>query len=252
MKKSILLLALLITAFACKDKQAGSEAAQEEETTTEETPMKETTNEPEWVVLFDGTSMDEWRGYGMDEMPAEWAIEEDALAFTPGEEGGKNIITRETYRNFILSLEWKISEAGNSGIFWGVYEDEQFPEAYETGAEIQVLDNTSHPDAKVANGTHTAGSLYDMIAPPQDVTKPVGEWNECVLTVDYDKNIGSVQLNGIRLFDFPVKGEQWDNMVANSKFATWPGFAKYEEGHIGLQDHSDKVWYRNIKIQRLD
>lgn len=258
MKRTIYILSILIAAWGCKEKSTDKMSDQSQNdieqgnADMDEAMNDETNNEPEWIVLFDGTSMDQWRGYGMDSIPAEWTIEEDAMAFTPGEEGGKNIISRETYRNFVLSLEWKISEGGNSGIFWGVHEDEQFPEAYQTGPEIQVLDNQKHPDAKVANGTHTAGSLYDMIAPPKDVTKPVGEWNECVLSINYDTQVGSVRLNGVDLFQFAVKGPKWDMMVSESKFADWPGFAKYEEGHIGLQDHSDKVWYRNIKIQKLD
>lgn len=253
MKRTVYLFAILIAAWGCKDKQNENQTEVETTEVAEtETEMETENTEEEWMVLFDGTGTDQWRGYLSEEMHPEWVIEGDALAFTPGEEGGKNIITREKFTNFVLSLEWKISEGGNSGIFWGVYEDPKYPEAYETGPEIQVLDNERHPDAKVANGTHTAGSLYDMIAPPEDVTKPAGEWNECILEVDHNRNIGKVTLNGVALFEFAVNGDKWDAMVADSKFADWEGFGKYPEGHIGLQDHSDKVWYRNIKIKRLD
>lgn len=124
--------------------------------------VMELQQEPEWIVLFDGTSFDNWRGYLTEEMHSEWILEGGAMAFTPGAEGGKNIITKQKFTNFVLSLEWKISEGGNSGIFWGVYEDEKFNEAYQTGPEIQVLDNAAHPDAKVANGTHKAGSLIEQ------------------------------------------------------------------------------------------
>lgn len=258
MKKTIYLIAIFIVVLSCKENASESGVQdqqvnpEQESMDTDQTLEEDTKKDPEWVVLFDGTSTDQWRGYLSDSLPSEWTIEGDALAFNPGEEGGKNIISRETYRNFILSLEWKISEGGNSGIFWAVHEDEKYPEAYQTGPEIQVLDNERHPDAKVANGTHTAGSLYDMIAPPEDVTKPAGEWNQCLIEIDYDRNFGSVTLNGLELFQFAVKGEKWDFRVMDSKFADWEGFAKYEEGHIGLQDHSDKVWYRNIKIKSLD
>ena len=174
-----------------------------------------------------------------------------AMKFTPGKEGGKNIITKGTYTNFVLSLEWKVSEAGNSGIFWGVHEDEKFREAYMTGPEIQVLDNERHPDAKVAQGTHKAGSLYDMIACPDEHVNPAGEWNLCVLEINQDANVGKVSMNGTEVMTFPLHGEEWDKMVANSKFKDWEGFGKYRTGHIGLQDHSDVVWYRNIKIKTL-
>lgn len=250
MKKAFILIAMAIAVIACKEKETEKTAEAEEE--KKEEVKKTKANDFGWEILFDGTSYDNWRGYLSEDIPAEWTIEDGAMAFTPGPEGGKNIISKNKYTNFVLSLEWKISPAGNSGIFWGVHEDEQFKEAYETGPEIQVLDNTSHPDAKVGDGLHTAGALYDMVKPPSDVTKPVGEWNLCVLEVNHNTNMGKVTLNGTELFTFPVHGEKWDAMVANSKFKDWKGFGKYQEGHIGLQDHSDKVWYRNIKIKSLD
>jgi len=247
MKKHLafFLMATLLM-VACKNEKKSSEETALE-TNTEET-MKEAND---WEVLFDGSSLDHWRGYLSDSMYSEWTIDGDAMKFTPGEEGGKNIISKGKYKNFILSLEWKVSQKGNSGIFWGVFEDEKFKEAYQTGPEIQVLDNAEHPDSFVAEGTHKAGSLYDMIACPDELVKPAGEWNECILKVDHENNIGSVIMNGKEAFTFPVHGEAWDAMVAKSKFKDWEGFGKYHEGHIGLQDHSDIVWYRNIKIKNL-
>ncbi|NND64241.1 MAG: DUF1080 domain-containing protein [Flavobacteriaceae bacterium] len=248
MKRISLLLVLLAITMACKNETKNN--VEETETAMENTEEKTTSQDSEWITLFDGTSMDQWRGYLTDEMYPEWTIEDGTLAFTPGEEGGKNIITKEKFTNFVLSLEWKISEKGNSGIFWGIYEDEKFPEAYETGPEIQVLDNVGHPDGKFP--THVAASLYDLIAAPFDAPVPVGEWNTCVLEVNHSTNLGKVTFNGNELFTFPVHGEEWDAMVADSKFKGWEGFGKYQTGHIGLQDHDDKVWYRNIKIKRLD
>ncbi|MBL4663412.1 MAG: DUF1080 domain-containing protein [Flavobacteriaceae bacterium] len=248
MKKTILLVTIIFISFSCKEKTTEPIA----ETTVETVQEKGIDSNSEWIALFDGTSLDNWRGYLMKDMPAEWTIEDGAMAFTPGEKGGKNIISKDQYTNFILSLEWKISEGGNSGIFWGVHEGAAFPEAYQTGPEIQVLDNEKHPDAKVVGGTHTAGSLYDMIAPPSGVTNPVGEWNLCELEVNHKTNQGKVTLNGTELFTFAVNGTDWDGMVANSKFKDWEGFGKFQTGHIGLQDHGDKVWYRNIKIKNLD
>jgi len=250
MKKIGILLFAAFTLIACKEKDAEKDA--DSNVVTGELDEKATTNDFGWEVLFDGTSYDNWKGYLADDVYSNWSIEDGAMAFTPGEEGGKNIISKNKYTNFVLSLEWKISEGGNSGIFWGVHEDPKFNEAYQTGPEIQVLDNEKHPDAKIGAGTHSAGALYDMIAPPQDVTNPAGEWNLCVLEVNHKTNLGKVTLNGSELFTFPVNGEKWDRMVAGSKFADWEGFGAYQTGHIGLQDHSDKVWYRNIKIKSLD
>ncbi|MDX1470105.1 MAG: DUF1080 domain-containing protein [Flavobacteriaceae bacterium] len=218
---------------------------------TEMAAMDDTDMQNEWTVLFDGTSTDAWRGYNDDGMYDNWTIDGDALKFTPGDEGGKNIITKDTFTNFVLSLDWKVAEGANSGIFWSVYEDPKFSEAYQTGPEIQVLDNERHPDAKVANGTHTAGSLYDMIAMDPELVNPAGEWNHIELTINHDENIGKVSMNGTEAFTFPVHGPEWDDMVENSKFKGWEGFGKYRTGHIGLQDHGDVVWFRYIKIKRL-
>lgn len=251
MKKLVLFMAAAAM-IACKNNQTTADAETENEAETKVVAGDETPAESEWEILFDGTNYDQWKGYGADEVYDNWTIEDGAMAFTPGEEGGKNIITKNTYTNFELALEWKISDAGNSGIFWAVVEDAKFNEAYETGPEIQVLDNTAHPDAKIGEGTHSAAALYDMIAPPEDNTKPVGEWNLCVLEVNHKTNQGKVTFNGKELYTFPVHGPEWDAMVADSKFATWEGFGKSQTGHIGLQDHSDKVWYRNIKIRSLD
>ena len=204
-----------------------------------------------WITLFDGSNFDNWRGYLSDKMHSEWSIEDRAMLFTPGTEGGKNIITKEKYTNFVLSLEWKISDGGNSGIFWSVFEDVAFNEAYQTGPEIQVLDNERHPDALANPKYHQAGALYDMAQPMHDVCKPAGEWNACIIKIDHETNSGSVTLNGTLIIDFEVHGEKWEALVANSKFKNWKGFGRYKTGHIGLQDHGDKVWYRNIKIKKL-
>ncbi|MCF6294639.1 MAG: DUF1080 domain-containing protein [Flavobacteriaceae bacterium] len=243
MKKIIILIAVVFA--ACK------QTPKEKNIETEAVEEIQVNIESEWISLFDGTSLKNWRGYLAEDIYPEWTIENGVMVFTPSNEGGKNIITKEKYTNFVLSLEWMVPEAGNSGIFWSVHEDEKYTEAYQTGPEIQVLDNEKHPDSKVANGTHKAGSLYDMIGYPDKFINPAGEWNLCVLEINHETNQGKVIMNGKEAITFPVHGTEWDNMVANSKFKDWEGFGKYQTGHIGLQDHGDKVWYRNIKIKEL-
>ena len=245
-RASICMLTLCLVIVSCKEEKKAEEVV---EKTTEETTMKEKEND--WKILFDGTSTDAFRGYQEDSIYPQWSIEDGTLAFTPGGEGNKDIITKDKFTNFILSLEWKVSEVGNSGIFWGVHEDEKYGEAYMTGPEIQVLDNERHPDSKVAEGTHKAGSLYDMIACPPEHINPAGEWNLCVIEINQDANQAKVSMNGTQVMTFPLHGEKWDEMVANSKFTAWEGFGKYRTGHIALQDHGDKVWYRNIKVKEL-
>ena len=238
-----LLLIFSIILISC-NQSTKSKANTEEKVIMEE--------QDEWTTLFDGTSLDQWHGYNKEnEMYDEWSIQDDVMVFTPSEEGGKNIVTNDNFTNFILSLEWKISEGGNSGIFWGVYEDTTYNEAYQTGPEIQVLDNERHPDALANPKYHQAGALYDMVQPTSDVCKPAGEWNTCVLKIDHLNNSASVELNGTQIIEFEPHGPNWDEMIANSKFADWEGFGAYQTGKIGLQDHSDPVFYRNIKIKRL-
>ncbi len=246
--KRLALLVALIVAFSCKEKA--------KENTTEEVAEENTeaVEEPTWTVLFDGSSFDGWHLYNGGEIGEPWKLEDGAMVYYPPQERKKgevyDIVTDKDYTNFVLSLEWKISEGGNSGIFYGVFEDEKYRAPYATGPEIQVLDDERHPDAK--NGTtHQAGALYDMIAPSEKAVKPAGEWNTVELTINHKTNEGSVVLNGKKIVEFPVHGPEWDEMVSNSKFNGWEGFGAYKSGKIGLQDHGDVVAYRNIKIKEL-
>ena len=242
--------ALLNLQIACKQgPQEGTENNEQAEEMVENAEMAS-----EWISLFDGTSFEGWKGYNQEGMPETWSISDGAMVFTPPAErpegANYNLVTEAQYSNFVLSLEWRIGAAGNSGVFWGVEEGEQFGQPYLTGPEIQVLDNTSHPDAK-AGTTHQAGALYDMVSPSEDVTKPVGQWNQMEITVDYANQHGKVVLNGVEIVQFPLGNDAWDAMVAESKFAGWEGFGKYPTGRIGLQDHGDPVAYRNIKLKPL-
>lgn len=240
MKTLHYLLFVAVVFLSCKQKEPKGE---------EDSATMPSQNE--WTVLFDGTSFNNWRGYLKEDMPASWSIEDGTMVFEPKENANGNIITKSKYNDFVLSLEWKISEGGNSGVFWGVHEDKNIGQPYETGPEIQVLDNERHPDAQANPKYHQSGALYDMVQPSKDVCKPAGEWNTFEISVDHFKNQGSVILNGSLIVEFPVHGQLWDSMVANSKFKNWKHFGKYHKGHIGLQDHGDKVWYRNIKIKEL-
>lgn len=201
-----------------------------------------------WEVLFDGTSTEHWRGYKKDNLPAEWTIEDGTFTLT--KKGGGYIVTKEQYENFELRLDWKISEAGNSGVFFHVSEDTVYKNVYETGPECQILDDERHPDAvKGKLGTHKAGANYDLQAPLVAAVKPAGEWSSFVLKVLN----GHVQhwLNGKKVQDYQIGSAEWKELVAKSKFATMPGYGKYTTGHISLQDHGNRVWFRNIKIKRL-
>ena len=251
--KQLLFIGLMASMiFGCKEK--AKESNEEMNTATMADTQMEANDQDEWMVLFDGTSFEGWHGYLKEDMPQEWKLEEGAMIFYPPKDRPKgasyNLVTDKEFTDFVLSVDWKISEGGNSGIFWGVKEDPNLPEAYQSGPEIQVLDNERHPDAK-AGTTHQAGALYDMVAPNHEMAKPAGEWNICVLTVNHKTNEGRVDLNGMTVVTFPVNDPEWSAMVAKSKFADWEHFGKYKTGKIGLQDHGDMVSYKNIKIKQL-
>ncbi|GAB3174266.1 DUF1080 domain-containing protein [Telluribacter humicola] len=201
-----------------------------------------------WVTLFDGKSFDNWKRWKGGEIN-KWAIEDGAMVLT--EKGGGDLLTVNQYGDFELELEWKISEGGNSGVMYHVQEGEKYCCPYATGPEVQVLDDVKHPDSFAGkDGNHKSGSLYDMI-PPNDlkVVKPAGEWNKMRIVV----NDGKAQhyLNGKKVVEYSTTGPEWNALVANSKFKTWNGFGAFDKGHIALQDHGDKVWYRNIRIREL-
>lgn len=218
----------------------------------------------EWISLFDGKTFNGWHQYNGESIGKEWAVEKGIMVFNPEGnrnygDGGRNIVTDKEFTNFILSIEWKVSESGNSGIFWGVKEGEEFGEPYLTGPEIQILDNDRHPDAQENPKYHQAGALYDMVQPTSDVCNPAGEWNLVVLSIDHNTNKGSMVLNGTEIVTFAVHGPEWDSLVKASKFGNKeasnyleaPKFGTFRTGKIGLQDHEDQVFFRNIKIKEL-
>ena len=248
MKRLFVSAGLALALFtSCKEKAKETETEDVAVSITEETQPEEN----DWEILFDGSNLDKWHVYNGD-APTQWKIEGENLVFTPAEkrESTENLITNEEYENFVLALEWKISEGGNSGIMWDVQENPDYNEPYYTGPEIQILDDERHPDAK-AGTTHRAGALYDMIAAPGGVVHPAGEWNTYEITIDYNNNTGIVVMNGEEVVTFPVTGPEWEAMVADSKFADWEAFGKANTGHIALQDHGNQVSFRNIKIKKL-
>lgn len=222
------------------------------------TPEAQATSSGDWEVLFDGESLNGWHRFNHKGIPPIWTAKDGILTFDPAlrPEGDyiHDLISDKEFTSFQLSIEWNIAEGGNSGVFWAVQEAEGLHKPYSTGPEIQVLDNERHPDAKANPKFHQAGALYDLVQPTQDVCKPAGSWNHFLITIDHNKNEGSVALNGVTIVEFPVHGSQWDEMIANSKFADpcdFRHFAKVRKGRIGLQDHGDKVSFRNIKIKEL-
>jgi hypothetical protein len=201
-----------------------------------------------WKLLFDGKSTSGWKNFNSSQPVKAWKVSDGALHLDKSvTEGRGDLITVNEYENYEFSIEWKIDACGNSGVIFNVIEDPKYKATYFTGPEMQVLDNTCHPDAKIIK--HRAGDLYDLISCSQETVKPAGEWNQAQI-ISKQGNM-EFWLNGIRVVTFTMHDATWDGMVAASKFKTMPDFGKSSKGHIALQDHGDQVWYRNIKIKEL-
>lgn len=200
----------------------------------------------EWQDLLDGPNLDAWRGFKREDVPANWSTDQTLLTFVPGDDGG-DLITRETYGDFELELEWRISEGGNSGIFFHVVESDEYDFVWETGPEMQILDNAGHADGRLPETS--AGSDFAVHAPSQDATLPVGEWNEVRLIVQGPHV--EHWMNGVMLLEYERWTEEWRAEVDATKFIDMPGYGLAREGHIALQDHGNPVWFRNIRIRRL-
>ena len=299
MKKSIIILAGVSMALAmvsCNNGQKKaapaeikwlSEETTEVEVNNEGAPSYIAVNKPEvdlaslptdaegYYILFDGSSLNGWRGYGRDTVTARWTIEDDCLKFTGSNTGegqtgeGGDIIFAHKFKDFILELEWKISEGGNSGIFYLAQEiktkaedgQERYEPIYISSPEYQVLDNANHPDSFLGvDGNRKSASLYDMIPANPQNQKPFGEWNKCKIMV-YQGTVVHYQ-NDENVLEYHLWTPQWTDMLQKSKFSQekWPlAFellnncgGEIHSGYFGFQDHGNDVWYRNIRVKVLD
>ncbi len=195
-----------------------------------------------WRLLFDGRTTRGWRAYDSDSMPAGWQVVDGTLT-RAGRAG--DIITRETFRDFELVADWMVPPRGNSGIFYRAAPGSEA--IYHSAPEYQVLDDAGHRDGVTL--LTSAGSVYGLYPALPGVVRRAGEWNTARIVV----NGSRVEhwLNGKKLAEYELGGEDWKAKVAASKFAAWPEYGKAAEGHIGLQDHGDRVAFRNIKIRVL-
>ncbi|MEM6783665.1 MAG: DUF1080 domain-containing protein [Bacteroidota bacterium] len=201
-----------------------------------------------WVTLFDGTSLDAWRGFSDEAIPPGWQIEGDSLLyFDPAPEGGGDLVTREAYGDFELEVAWKISACGNSGLFYRGALGGDYDYIWQTAPEMQVLDDACHPDGKYPS--HRAGANYDLYMATPGVVKPAGEWNAVRIVA----RGGAVEhwLNGEQVVAYEQGSEAWAARVAASKFRQMPAYGTLMRGAIGLQDHGDPVWFRDIRIRSL-
>lgn len=208
-------------------------------------------NSDDWISLFDGKSLDGWRGYNGVEIEGVWVAEDGVLHLTGQPKGSPhvNIITEAEYDDFDLRFDWKVEAGTNSGVMFHVGEGPKQP--YLTGPEYQVLDNFGFRSGKgepVGPKEHS-GSNYAIEPAVSDETKPIGEWNEGRIVVQ--GNHVEYWLNGVKTAYYEMHSEKWNEQVANVKFSKWKDFATLGKGHISLQDHGHRVWFRNLKIKEL-
>jgi hypothetical protein len=209
-----------------------------------------------WELLWDGKTTNGWRGAKLDEFPEKgWVIEDGILKVLKGDGGestnGGDIVTTKPYKNFMLKVDFRITEGANSGIKYFVDTNLNKGEGSAIGCEFQILDDRNHPDAKLGiNGNRTLGSLYDLIAAPEDKPFRSGFFNTAMVVVQ--GNHVEHWLNGVKIVEYEMNTEEWNALVQTSKYKDWPNFGNAEEGLLLLQDHGDEVWFQNIKIKVLE
>ncbi len=253
------LFTLLITALvvsSCQSNQSGTQASNEPAKQPAANTLTDEEKAAGWSLLFDGSSLDHWRGYNRPDLPATgWVVKDGAMIIEktpnpkPADFGG-DIITKEQYGNFELSVDFMISDTANSGILYLVIEEEGSPIWYNA-PEYQIIDNETwaKSDPNFNMSSHRTGDNYDMEASAADYMKPAGEWN----TARIIHNNGHVEhwLNGNKCLEYEIGSPKWKEQLAKSKFHDYPKYGMAQRGHIGFQDHGHKVWFKNIKIKNL-
>jgi hypothetical protein len=204
--------------------------------------------EKDWQLLFNGQNFTGWHGYNMQGIPECWFIEDNCLTMsTANMEESQGIITDEIYKDFALYVEFKLTKSANSGIIYQVLEDSKYTFPYETGPEFQVIDHGNWPDP--LEDWQICGACYAMYPPKARPYKELGEWNQAFIVVN--GNYVTYILNGKIVVEYEKYSDEWNKLRNSGKWSEYPDFGKFDKGHIALQNHGTKVWYRNIKIKEL-
>lgn len=245
MIKNLLLAAgFSIFSFGCMSQNATKNVASSN-------AISSTEKKEGWKLLFDGKSTSGWHSYGRPAAGPSWKVADGSLYYDTANEHilhDRDLVTNKEYESYDLKYEWKIAPKGNSGLLFDVNEDTvKYKQTYFTGPEMQIIDNDGHPDAK--NPKHRAGDLYDLIAVSKENVHPVGEFNQAEIVLNKGKL--DFYLNGEHVVSTTMWDDNWNQLVANSKFKSMQGFTKTKKGKIALQSHGSMVWFRNIKIKEL-
>lgn len=244
--RSLTIVAAIALFASCNS--ADTSSTETKDSTAATAPTTTPAADTGFVNLFDGTSTTGWHSYGHSNVNSRWKIADGAISIDTASKESGDIVTNDEYENFDFQVEWKIAKDGNSGIIFLVKEDTaKYHATYQTGPEMQVLDNNGHPDAKIPK--HRAGDLYDLIACSKETVKPAGEWNQAEIIINKGKL--DLLLNGTNVVSTTLWDDSWKKMVAGSKFKDMPDFGTFKSGKIALQDHGNGVWYRNIRIKKL-
>jgi hypothetical protein len=242
---------LLISLFSCNEnKDSASKLWTEIDLSAAPNTLTEKEKKAGWQLLFDGKTFSGWHGYNMQGIPDVWAIEDGS--FTMGETGGhesQDIITDGIYKKFALTVEYKLSKASNSGIVFQVKEDTIYEFPYETGPEFQLIDQENFPWPTPLEDWQIHGANYAMYPPKAAPYHPINEWNRLLLVVD--GNHVTQLINGVETVSYDKYSEDWTQRRNSGKWADYPDYGKFDEGHISLQNHGTKLWYRNVKIKQL-
>lgn len=245
MKKTLFALIIVGISSCGTQKQEQTAAYNEEAPENNVTPGEAAEG---WYSLFDGTSMKGWHIFRGGENNS-WEVVGGTLHCKPFDDNGPNqradLITNDTFENFELAFDWKISEKGNSGVIFRV--SEEFEQTYASGPEYQLIDDEGYP-GDLQPGQHT-GANYDMHAPAKDVSNAVGEWNTSRIVAN--GNHIEHWLNGEKVVAYELGSDDWNHLRDNSKWKDFPGYGGTMKGYIALQDHGNEVWFRNIKIKPL-
>ena len=201
-----------------------------------------------WQLLFDGKNKTGWHGFNLTAFPDCWIIEDGAFTMTTTGSGESlDIITDKVYKSYAFTVEFKLTKAANSGIIFQVAEDKKYKFPYETGPEMQIIDQDNWKDK--LEEWQILGANYGMYPPKAKPYKQLGEWNHILLVVDGNKV--TQMLNGVVVVEYIKNSDEWTKLRNSGKWANYPDWGKYDEGHISLQNHGTKVWFRNIKIKEL-